>query len=280
VVIAIIALLVSILLPSLQKAKESAKTVYCKTNMRAVVGAVENYAMEENDKLVWYRVKAGGSEYPNGEFFTNMLVRKGVIGGQNLHDVSAADDYSAFRCPNGLDENNGGAWDGGTDMPNTHPAWKKWWYDPGLSSSDPEVLGLAVRTWYSLNAINESFPKFKSPFRIVNKLSQAKLDDPSWRQDERYLKDIGKASSLVLLFEGSRAFQGAHANYIAANHPPYTSPMSGGSNMAFFDQHVETFDTSVFSEPGTNLVGTGWVEALERNRKPFMRWSEDKGTRR
>lgn len=40
VVIAIISLLVSILLPSLRQAKEQAKTVVCKTDMRAIYTAL------------------------------------------------------------------------------------------------------------------------------------------------------------------------------------------------------------------------------------------------
>ncbi len=275
VVIAIIALLVSILLPSLKKAKESAKSMYCKTNMRTVAMAVRQYAYEENDLLVWYRVRPGGSFYPNGEFFTNMLVRKGVVEGQNINKVPGSEDFSPFRCPNGLDE-FGGAWSGGIDIPNTSPEWKKWFYDPASGGDYPEVLDTAVRTWYSLNATNKGY----SPFRVIYGLTEEQYESSGFQNDERRMAKVQRGSELVLLFEGCRAFQGTHANHIAANHPPYTSPFSGGSNMAFFDGHVEQFDTTVFSDPEENLSGSGYVGALSRNSKPIMRWEEKRDTRR
>jgi prepilin-type N-terminal cleavage/methylation domain-containing protein len=49
VVVAIIALLISILLPSLSKAKEQAKKVKCMSNMRQIGGAMMNYFTEVND---------------------------------------------------------------------------------------------------------------------------------------------------------------------------------------------------------------------------------------
>ena len=56
VVVAIIALLVSILLPTLGKAKEQAKIVSCMSNLRAIGLAYTFYTMENND---WYPASAG-----------------------------------------------------------------------------------------------------------------------------------------------------------------------------------------------------------------------------
>ena len=51
VVIAIISLLVSILLPSLNKAKELAREVCCKSNLRNIGLAIMTYANESNESL-------------------------------------------------------------------------------------------------------------------------------------------------------------------------------------------------------------------------------------
>jgi len=51
VVIGIIALLSSILLPALAKAKESAKTIYCSNNLRQVGVSFESYAVDWNNYL-------------------------------------------------------------------------------------------------------------------------------------------------------------------------------------------------------------------------------------
>src|ERR1051326_5314786 len=49
VVVAIIALLISILLPSLGKAKEAANRVYCKSNLRGIVSGFIIYSQNNND---------------------------------------------------------------------------------------------------------------------------------------------------------------------------------------------------------------------------------------
>ncbi len=51
VVIAIISLLVSILIPSLQKARELSRSVVCSTNLRALSTGIHMYAQENSDKL-------------------------------------------------------------------------------------------------------------------------------------------------------------------------------------------------------------------------------------
>ena len=55
VVISIIALLLSILLPALNKVKEQAKSLVCKTNLRTIGQAEMLYAAKNDDKLVLMR---------------------------------------------------------------------------------------------------------------------------------------------------------------------------------------------------------------------------------
>ncbi len=52
VVVAIIALLVSILLPAIGKARESAKAVVCSTSMKSLITGWVAYALENNDTMV------------------------------------------------------------------------------------------------------------------------------------------------------------------------------------------------------------------------------------
>ena len=57
VVVAIIALLISILLPSLTKAREQAKRSTCLANLKTIGGAAVTYILNEKDRFCW---RAGG----------------------------------------------------------------------------------------------------------------------------------------------------------------------------------------------------------------------------
>jgi prepilin-type N-terminal cleavage/methylation domain-containing protein/prepilin-type processing-associated H-X9-DG protein len=61
VVVSIIALLIAVLLPSLSKAREQAKTVACGSNLRSLGLAVHAYASANNDHLVTAGLAHGGS---------------------------------------------------------------------------------------------------------------------------------------------------------------------------------------------------------------------------
>ena len=75
VVIAIISLLVSILLPSLNKAKELAKSVQCSVNLRNLSLAFFFYAEDTDSlRLPWFY-----SGYHDGRWYTNLLVDGGYV---------------------------------------------------------------------------------------------------------------------------------------------------------------------------------------------------------
>ena len=74
-VIGIIALLISILLPALNKARRSAATVQCASNMRQVSAAMLSYFIDNKGKLFPETVNYGQSTiYPNGWFWATELV--------------------------------------------------------------------------------------------------------------------------------------------------------------------------------------------------------------
>src|SRR3982751_478542 len=79
VVIGIIALLISILLPSLNKARRAAATVQCASNMRQISGAMLMYINANKGKLPRSQIKAGGDTYTNGWWWASELVRQKYI---------------------------------------------------------------------------------------------------------------------------------------------------------------------------------------------------------
>lgn len=53
VVISIIALLIAILLPSLQGARESGRAVSCLSNLRQIGIGMANYSTDQNNQIMW-----------------------------------------------------------------------------------------------------------------------------------------------------------------------------------------------------------------------------------
>lgn len=93
VVIAIISLLVSILLPSLSRAKELAMRVLCSTNMRSIGTAVYMYAEDHDGALPWHRwnIQYRNTVYNDTgqEWYTFGL----------LYQAGTIDTAQIFYCP-------------------------------------------------------------------------------------------------------------------------------------------------------------------------------------
>jgi prepilin-type N-terminal cleavage/methylation domain-containing protein len=124
VVVAIIALLVSILLPSLQRAKEQAKTAVCVANLKAVGTGLQSYAQRYNNTVLPLSFKIGNERIGWG----NMLGELGLVDGliSDVEDPRRTDEErgSVLRCPSEIDKLDYGAPWGGRRTPEyrTDPA--------------------------------------------------------------------------------------------------------------------------------------------------------------
>jgi prepilin-type N-terminal cleavage/methylation domain-containing protein/prepilin-type processing-associated H-X9-DG protein len=96
VVIAIISLLVSILLPSLQKAKELARSTVCVVNLRNLQQCNEMYAQEDGQVYVPPRSYLGWNDYPDWNEATGFA--SPIY--QNLLGFSG-DEEITIPCPSG-----------------------------------------------------------------------------------------------------------------------------------------------------------------------------------
>lgn len=170
VVVAIIALLVSILLPSLSKAKAMAQAVRCATNMKSLGNAVAIYTTEWDVYPPSYVYPKGNgtwdpmnqdSSHPNGYLHWSYLLL-----GQNM----LAD--TAFICP--ANQQQG--------VPRTNPGpdaadWESAQVDQNGSSSPNSLHDLqARRTSYTANAAimpRNKFTRALSGGSRVNRLVQA-----------------------------------------------------------------------------------------------------------
>ena len=112
VVISIIALLLSILMPSLQKAKESAKRIVCATNLRTIGIGYNTYVMDNDDSLplvykgllsgyVWGG-KKGNNTWGGYQIDANERFLNDYCGGPYF----AGSETPIFKCPS--DKGDGG----------------------------------------------------------------------------------------------------------------------------------------------------------------------------
>jgi len=113
VVIGIIALLISILLPALNKARRAAQAVACMSNMRQLGLAMQGYALENRN----YLPQAFGNSVPQAclyqEWFMTLGAKGGWIGGGvTAQWVAAAKLPPVLSCPSAPDSVNGtqGSW--------------------------------------------------------------------------------------------------------------------------------------------------------------------------
>ncbi len=106
VVVAIIALLISILLPSLSRAKKQAQSVQCQSNLRQIMVGVIGYAADYKGCFPLAKVHTGSFVWHtyrvmyDAEFIQDALIP--YLGGQRLADNPEATDApfsKVFLCP-------------------------------------------------------------------------------------------------------------------------------------------------------------------------------------
>ena len=240
VVIGIIALLISILLPALTKARESALTIKCANQMKELGKAIFMYSEQNSGVLPPARIDPGKTDaYPDGDHWPNMLVRSRLV---SAPDATATDPSasSIFRCPNGLDEKLD-AWPGTGDA-NTDARNFYWW------NLDQKVRGVSVRTWYQVNGMNYGNAAFR------------------WVRGNNDLKDMRKgfrykrASEIVMMFEGAAMNQLFVASRIGARHgEPFDNGNEAYTNILFFDNSVRKYPTDFFKDSVPDYPDKGVV---------------------
>src|SRR3954467_12694781 len=85
VVIGIIALLISILLPALNKARRAAATVQCSSNMRQIAGALLMYINANKGKIPPAATKVNAPVMTHGWWWATELVRQKYITAPNAY---------------------------------------------------------------------------------------------------------------------------------------------------------------------------------------------------
>jgi prepilin-type N-terminal cleavage/methylation domain-containing protein/prepilin-type processing-associated H-X9-DG protein len=259
VVIGIIALLISILLPSLNRARETANRVKCASNLRQIGQAILLYA--NDNRGAYPRTLYNNASLPTWATGTNGTPQDPFASGatESPNDVTAAlflllraGDITSevFNCPS----SNATKWDygGGT---NTAQNWVNWNGGPNgiltnlsYSYENPYPNAAAVSNGFKLNT------SISAEYAVASDLNPGQSGT---------MEVAGTTGQALTVNTASSAKQMAGAN--SQNHS------GAGQNVLFGDGHVE-FDQNPFvgvqrdniftcygTTPGTTSNAIGYI---------------------
>jgi prepilin-type N-terminal cleavage/methylation domain-containing protein/prepilin-type processing-associated H-X9-DG protein len=236
VVIGIIALLVAILLPALNRAREQANTTQCLSNLRQIGNAIQNYASDNQTYLVPGRYDS--ASYPTQnvgelESWATILVNSGYlptppqVASTNTAWTDTSYGDSVFRCPDGM--NNRGDISG---MPTPKTP-----IDPlgsVFTRVDSASTGTRVDTWYAINGWTATPTSSEANAFARWPFTDIPAPGSSLQQKLHKLTDFHNSAELVLVFDGYYWTQ-QDAENVNCRHNHWTQ-----FNMLMADGHAET----------------------------------------
>jgi prepilin-type N-terminal cleavage/methylation domain-containing protein/prepilin-type processing-associated H-X9-DG protein len=246
VVIGIIAVLIAILLPSLMKAQEQARTAKCLSNLRQIGQAINMYAVDNKGILVPGWIANEGSDGPGIENYATILVGKKYLPAPQQIDFQSVDSVgdSVFHCPEGLEvkHETGGSANGlGNPTSKTDARGAQYWRRQ--STSIGLDTGAMIDTWYGINAFDQGSGQNKPqvfidkqkvwPFRKFIRHST----NGSWLGEFSKLAKFKKSSELALMYDGLRLLDADFAKINARHNKQKIT------NFLMADGHAESIET-------------------------------------
>jgi prepilin-type N-terminal cleavage/methylation domain-containing protein/prepilin-type processing-associated H-X9-DG protein len=227
VVIGIIAVLVGLLLPALNRAREQANTVQCLSNLRQIGAAITNYAVDNQGYLVPGRTDLPITETDdwattlvNGHYLPTPPQTTSV---NTMWDSSFG--TSVFRCPNGL--NNRGDLTG-VAQPTTPIDANGAFFTRLLSGS----TAVKVDKWYAINGwITSGSPNVSNAFARwpFTEIPEMKLHK---------FTDFHDNAGLILVFDGIY-WANQEAQNVNCRHNNWSQ-----TNLLMADGHAQTINLS------------------------------------
>jgi prepilin-type N-terminal cleavage/methylation domain-containing protein/prepilin-type processing-associated H-X9-DG protein len=261
VVIGIIAVLIGLLLPSLQKARQQANTTKCLSNLRGIGQGIITYAAEHRGFLVpgWVDtdVTSGDSSRGLDNYATILVGMKylpapqGPDGTPTEWDAEAIDDgKSVFFCPEGLPtKHETGAGKNGPFPPVSMTdgvgrwCWRRKSTDtvPGWTRTTA-----VVDTWYGINMFNNisSNQGKLFPFKKI-KVDAAGVMDGELTK----LASFKNQTDLAIMYDGLRYMDGNFTTISFRHNNNRTA------NFLFADGHCESLPISVIPTDSADPTG-------------------------
>ena len=243
VVIGIIALLISILLPTLNKARASARTVKCAANLKQIGTAMQFYANDFRSSIPPAAYLKPGANNIVLDTWGSVLMKAGYFPDQSSNGLGfdANSLRTVLMCPDGLEERST------TFNPISkidQQGARYWGVDTGIAGDSPAITtygvnGTQQETVRSAAAITtpgfDQFPWNSIPL-VTAGVETTKLHK---------INQIRDNSQMVMIFDGIYILN-LNANRINARHNNLTA-----TNLLFADSHVSATPTKTLplSEP-------------------------------
>ena len=284
VVIGIIAVLISILLPAMGKAREQAKTVQCLSNLRQLGTGIQMYISEQR-----YMLPAGyfndGATPTNRETWATILVNQKYIRGVETVplDNPAAPQLGAtksgpvasgvFFCPNGL-----------LDFTSTN-------FGPPSSTTDARGATatriqswgntwIVIDNWYGINGATQQPPTAGGNAGAYNLPActdriRDESTNPVTYKTNQFKKQLPgkKASEIVLLYDGAwmNASIGNNGAFrINARHNKQTT-----TNLLFCDGHAANYPRKALPVNGASGSADFTLDTLRKPPFNVVKWRID-----
>jgi prepilin-type N-terminal cleavage/methylation domain-containing protein/prepilin-type processing-associated H-X9-DG protein len=241
VVIGIIALLISILLPALSKAREAANTVKCLSNLKQITAAAALYTAENHGYMLpcgWDVAvnPPGATANDLKNWWCNILVDKGYLNAIDSKN-KGPQTSGVLYCPSGSADVMSSDLTNVANIPASRTdqrgamAYRYW-----------SIQQTCVDCWYGMNASEGEVRNAGFPGRRITSAT-----DSIGLMPVTYVK---KPSDMVFFFDGLIYHIGGNGARVNARHSGQTK-----TNLAFFDGHAETYPTADLPG-GLNTNGT------------------------
>ena len=270
VVIGIIALLIAILLPALNKAREQSRLVKCLSNLKQIGLACATYTAENKGYIVPADVVDGTADEGHGRVWndtwvTILIAKKYLDYPRGLNDTDPPAADNVFHCPSGILEQSNI-----TSTTTNQPATRT--DQTGAmgykhKSMPPNGLepGLIAFSWYGINAHSNPADTAHPVKRVIGRDGFMKMSQ------------IKRNAEFVFVFDGVLGLnhQATNANRLNARHNKLTV-----TNILFFDGHAESLRTKDLpgGDGNANMSTAGETfrpGGPELSRKPYPVWRLD-----